>query len=102
MADTHHEGAHHGPDLKTYLVIGGVLAVFTAFSFGVAALMERGTVPPIALIVITAIVKALLVATYFMHLKYDWGKVFFMMIPAVILASMMIIVLLPDIVFAWH
>ena len=37
-----------------------------------------------------------------MHLKYDWGKVFFMMIPAVILATMMIMVFLPDTVLAWH
>ena len=37
-----------------------------------------------------------------MHLKYDWGKLYFLIVPAFILGAMMMIVLLPDIVLAWH
>ena len=47
-------------------------------------------------------VKSGLVAAIFMHLKYDWGKVFCIMIPVVVMSMMMIIVLLPDAVLGWH
>ena len=33
---------------------------------------------------------------YFMHLKYDWDKLYFLVFPVVILTVMMVIVLLPD------
>jgi hypothetical protein len=33
-----------------------------------------------------------------MHLKWDWGKIFFLMIPVMILTVMMVVVLLPDVV----
>jgi cytochrome c oxidase subunit IV len=49
-----------------------------------------------------AVVKALLVVFYFMHLMWDWRKVAFMIVPALILGAMFAIVLMPDIVVAWH
>ena len=51
--------------------------------------------------VTVAIIKATLVVAYFMHLVWDWGKVGFMIIPALILGAMMAVVLYPDIVAAW-
>jgi hypothetical protein len=36
-----------------------------------------------------------------MHLKFDWGKLYFMIVPAFILGAMLAFVLLPDIVLAW-
>ena len=49
-----------------------------------------------------AIVKATLVGAYFMHLVVDWRKLYYLLIPAFILGTMMMIVLLPDIVLAWR
>jgi hypothetical protein len=37
-----------------------------------------------------------------MHLKFEWGKLYFMIVPAFILGLMMMLVLLPDTVIAWH
>jgi cytochrome c oxidase subunit 4 len=54
------------------------------------------------LILSVAIIKATLVGLYFMHAKYDWGRIYFLIIPAAILATMMMIVLMPDIVLGWR
>ena len=106
MTDTAGAHDHHGPNLQVYLVIGLALAVFTIVSFVVNGMVR--TDPPVlthtqgfAIILGVAVVKATLVGLYFMHLYYDWGKVGFMIIPAFILGTMMMFVLMPDIVLAW-
>jgi cytochrome c oxidase subunit 4 len=55
-----------------------------------------------ALILGVAVVKATLVGMYFMHLKLDWGRLYFLIVPAFILGTMMMIVLMPDIVLGWR
>ena len=55
----------------------------------------------VAIILGVAIVKALCVAFIFMHLKFDWGKVYFIVIPVTVMGIMMMIVLMPDIMLAW-
>jgi caa(3)-type oxidase subunit IV len=107
MTDSHSEEAHHGPNVKAYLVIFVCLAVFTLVSFvaNYAAAKEQEWITPgISFVIIlgVAVVKAILVAMFFMHLKWDWGRVFFMIVPVLVLGTMMMIVLLPDIVLAWH
>jgi cytochrome c oxidase subunit 4 len=103
MADTHH--AHHAaPNVKLYLAIGVALAVFTAVSFVVNGFVAREVLHAthgFTIILAVAIVKAVLVGIYFMHLNHDWGKVGFMIVPAFILGAMMMFVLMPDIVLAW-
>jgi len=42
-AQTHAE-AHHGPDVKSYLVIFGALSVFTAISFVVNEFVRHDTI----------------------------------------------------------
>ena len=123
MADTHDHGvphshgadapphshgepvAHAHPDLfKTYMVIAVALSLFTAASFLINSQVRAGNFTSqtgFMLILAVAICKALLVGAYFMHLKFEWGKLYFMIIPAFILGFMMMIVLLPDIVFVW-
>src|SRR3954466_10811674 len=113
MADNQHapldvghlEGGHHGPDLKLYLVIATALGMFTAVSFVVNFFVRDHTLAPLMgflIILSVAVCKAVLVGMFFMHIKYDWNLLYFMLIPAFIMATMMMIVLLPDIVFAWH
>ena len=102
-AQTHAE-AHHGPDVKSYLVIFGALSVFTAISFVVNEFVRHDTISAttgMLLILGVAVVKAVLVGMYFMHLKYDWSKLYCIVIPVSVMAVMMMIVLLPDQVFFW-
>lgn len=105
MADTHHHGADHGPNIKVYLTIALALGGFTIVSFVCNSMVRSGSMSAMAAFVIilaVAIVKATLVGLYFMHLKYEWAKLYFMIAPVFILGTMMMIVLLPDIVLAWH
>src|SRR5262245_33606746 len=106
MADTHDTGhGHHGPTFQLYMVIAVALSMFTVTSFVINYFVRGHHITAVVgflLILGVAVVKACLVGMYFMHLKYDWGKLYFMIVPAYIIATMMIIVLLPDIVLAWH
>jgi caa(3)-type oxidase subunit IV len=105
MNDSHDPHAHSGIDVKAYFVVFGALAVFTAVSFIVNEAVRHDILTKFTgfvLILGVAIFKAVLVATYFMHLKIDWFRLYFVIVPVMLLAVMMIIVLLPDIVLAWH
>jgi cytochrome c oxidase subunit IV len=110
MSEIHSAEVHAGHDwpyFSTYLKVFGALAIFTALSFvfNFAARQEPPWISPhtsFALILGVAIIKAVIVAMFFMHLVLDWGKLYYMIIPALILASLLVIVLLPDIVLAWH
>ena len=101
MAEAHDHAPHHGPDVKMYLVVFGILAVCTGLSF-VANLALGQNMKSASIILVIAVIKAVCVAAIFMHLKWDWGRLYFIVLPLFILATMMVIVLLPDIVFAWR
>lgn len=94
----------HGDLFKPYLVIFGALSVFTLVSFIVNYFhrLEMVTATTSATIIMAvAVVKATLVAMFFMHLRWDWSKLYFLIIPLMILTVMMVIVLLPDTVLTW-
>src|SRR5437764_11881653 len=101
-----HAGEHaHGPaNVQPYLVIFGALSVFTVVSFVVNYFVRAGSMAAgtgFVIILSVAVIKALLVATYFMHLKWDWGRLYVLIIPALVLAPMLVFALLPDIVLYW-
>ena len=101
--DSH--GEHHGPGVKAYLVIFVALSLFTLVSFVANYMARQGSITAdqsFAIILGVAIVKATLVGAYFMHLVVDWRRLYYLLIPAFILGTMMMIVLMPDIVLAWH
>jgi caa(3)-type oxidase subunit IV len=102
MSDQPHA---HGPvDIKPYITVFVALSVFTVVSFVVNKFVNDGTLTTtmgFILILGVAIIKALLVVMIFMHLKWDWGRLYFMIIPALILAPMLVFALLPDIVMYW-
>src|SRR5436309_854764 len=104
MADTHEPAAHAGPDFRLYLIIFAALSVFTLLSF-VVNWAERvfgfGAQTGATIIMGIAIIKATLVAMIFMHLKWDWSRLYFLIIPAFILGIMMMFVLMPDVVYSW-
>lgn len=96
---------HHGPTVLNYMVIFAALSIFTIVSFVVNTMQRQEVISAeisFIVILVVAIIKAALVGAYFMHLKFDWNRVGFMIIPAFILAIMMMFVLLPDIVLAWR
>lgn len=102
----HDQGhAHHGPSLQLYLTIFVALSVFTIVSFIVNGAVRSESLTPetgFALILGVAVIKAVLVGMVFMHLKYDWGRLFFIIIPVSVMGVLLIVVLLPDILLAWH
>ena len=91
--------SHSEPSDKLYLMIAASLGGLTIVSY----LADLVGLPRGALILVVlsvAVVKATLVATFFMHLKIDWTKVKIMIIPALILAAVLVFALLPDITLA--
>jgi cytochrome c oxidase subunit 4 len=104
-AEIHAGHEAHGPSLKTYFVIFGALTCFTLISFVANYFAHQHVIShftSFAIILGVAVCKATLVGMYFMHLVVDWGKVFIIIVPALILGPMLMIVLLPDIVLAWR
>ncbi|HEY1379524.1 MAG TPA: cytochrome C oxidase subunit IV family protein [Gemmataceae bacterium] len=106
MADSHAHAVHaHGPaDTRPYIVIFVLLCCFTAVSFIVNVFVRGGHIAAgtgFVIILGVAVVKALCVAIYFMHLKWDWGRLYFLIIPALVLAPMLVLALLPDLVIYW-
>jgi len=104
-AQPHGDGhAAHGPDFRLYMIIFAVLSVFTLLSFVVNWAEHHfgfSANTGAAIILLIAVCKATLVGMIFMHLKWDWGKVYFLIIIAFILGTMMMMVLLPDTVLDW-
>jgi cytochrome c oxidase subunit 4 len=94
MADSHNE-----PSDKMYLAIAASLAGLTVISY-VGDLIHMPRPALIGLVLAVATVKATLVAAFFMHLKFDWSKVKIMIIPAIVLAAVLVFALLPDITLA--
>jgi caa(3)-type oxidase subunit IV len=102
MSDAHSvEHAHSGPNVKTYLLVFGALAVFTAISFIVNAIIGRN-LAGLIIILGVSVCKTLLVGLFFMHLIVDWPKLYYLIFPTFILGTMFITVLMPDIVLVWH
>ena len=101
MADTHAEHAHAGPSFQAYMFVFGALCVCTALSFVVNLLLGQNH-RSAAIIVAIAVVKATLVAGIFMHLKFDWGKLYCIILPVCVVTVMMVIILSIDTTLAWH
>ena len=101
MTDSHSSEHDHGPGVKAYMVVFAALSIFTAISFLVNATVGRN-MQGLLIILSVAVCKAVLVGLYFMHLVVDWRRFYFLIFPAFILGAMLMVVLLPDIVIAWH
>jgi cytochrome c oxidase subunit IV len=103
MSD-HHAAEHHGPNLQAYFVVFGALCIFTLVSFVVNEMVRSHILSAhmgMAIIMAVAVCKAVLVCMFFMHLKYEWSKLYFLIVPVAILGVMMMIVLMPDGVVGW-
>lgn len=99
------DDAAHDMRVKAYFSVFIALSIFTAISFLANEAVRQnwiGVHTSFTIIIGVAIIKAFLVGLIFMHLKYDWGRVYFIIVPIFILGVMMMMVLMPDIVIAWQ
>jgi caa(3)-type oxidase subunit IV len=86
------------PTARTYLAIYGWLIGLTVVEVGVVlAGWPQGAI--VTLLISTALAKALLIALYFMHLKFDRPAVWWLVGIPVIIGVAFILALFPDIVF---
>ena len=86
------------PTARTYVVIYGWLIGLTALEVGVVlAGWPQGAI--VTLLVATALAKALLIALYFMHLKFDRPVVWLLPGIPVVLGIVFVLALFPDVVF---
>ncbi len=85
---------HHTP-LKTYLIVGLLLIMLTGVTVGVSFIDLGGFNVAIALVI--AATKALLVAFFFMHLLYDSKLYLTIFSTAVIILTAFLILIMFDI-----
>jgi len=75
------------------------LLLFTVAEYGYALAFKDRFVALVAGLVLVAVIKAGLVGWYFMHLKFDWRWASLLLLPAVVLATVLICALVPDMAF---
>lgn len=86
------------PTARTYLAIYGWLIGLTVLEVGVVlAGWPQGAI--VTLLVATALAKALLIALYFMHLKFDRPGIWLLPGIPVLLGIVFVLALFPDVVF---
>ncbi|GBD35488.1 hypothetical protein HRbin36_00600 [bacterium HR36] len=95
MSATHESHPH-----PNYLAVFAALVVLTAISVSSEYLV--GAAAGHVVNVLVAVCKAVLVAMFFMHLKYDWFKVYFMVVPTLIVGVVLVLTLMPDATFSQY
>ncbi len=83
----------HAPYLKVWVA----LLVLTVLEYAFASYLRVGFTTLALSLMALALVKAALVAWYFMHLKFEGRWVYLMLVPAGILAAVLVLALFPDI-----
>ena len=94
--------AHNSPSPRTYINIFIVLFVVTAIEVGASYLSDFG-VPvwgEIAVLVLLAALKGLLVVMFYMHLRFDSRWFIFLFSAAMVLATVGLVAFI--ILFAYH
>jgi cytochrome c oxidase subunit 4 len=83
----------HAPYMKVFFT----LLVFTVAEYIYAKFTQDHFTALVLGLMAMAITKAALVAIFFMHLKFEGRWVYFMLVPACVLAMGLILALFPDI-----
>ena len=91
----------HTSHTKTYMVIFGALAALTLIEIGITQI-GLSKAPMIVLLIALALVKAGLVAVYFMHLKYDAAFLKVIAYSPLAVASILILMLSLEWIFQPH
>lgn len=94
---TDHAADHdHGSHVRTYIRVFISLAILTAIEYFYAFIFKDAFLSLVLGLMTWALIKAALVGLYFMHVKYEGRWVYFMLIPAGFLATVLVCALLPD------
>jgi cytochrome c oxidase subunit IV len=98
MAETNltHDQEMHVESHAPYLKVFFALLIFTIMEYFYAMLPISFPALVVGLLAM-AITKATLVGWYFMHLKFEGRWVYFMIVPAGVLATIFVLALYPDI-----
>lgn len=87
--DTAHDAAHFHNHAKLYLFIGAALMVLTGVTVAVSYIPFKTVEMHIGMGLLVAIVKSVLVAAIFMHLKEEKGTIYqFMTIALIFLIAL--------------
>lgn len=90
--------SHSGTHEKTYYAVFGALLVFTVGTYFLAEdLFKNNHFATVIAVMLIAVIKASLVVTFFMHLKFEGKWKYALLVPTVILAAVLVCALLPDI-----
>jgi cytochrome c oxidase subunit IV len=89
-----HATESHAP----YLKVWAGLAVLTLVEYYYASMFKSHFLILLMGLLFLAVVKAGMVGWYFMHLKFEGNWVYIMIVPAMILATIIVLALTPDMV----
>ena len=93
-----HATEAHAPYMKVF----AALAVLTAIEYYYAAIFKDHFAILLTGLLALAVVKAGLVGWYFMHLKFEGNWVYILIVPAMILATIIVLALCPDMVLKYE
>jgi cytochrome c oxidase subunit IV len=96
---------HAESHVKTYLKVFVVLLIFTILEYFYAKFASRYQFHIALLILglmVLAIVKATLVAMYFMHLKFETRTLGLIAITPLLIATLLVFIILPDSFYVNH
>ncbi len=93
------EQERHVESHAPYMKVFWTLLVFTILEYGYASFLDLGFAPLVIGLLLMALVKAALVGWYFMHLKFEGRWVYLLLIPAMFLAVVLVVALIPDMAF---
>src|SRR5271155_877004 len=89
-----HAAESHAPYLKVF----GALAALTLVEYYYASIFKSHFLILLLGLLSLALVKAGMVGWYFMHLKFEGKWVYILIVPAMILATIIVLALSPDMV----
>jgi heme/copper-type cytochrome/quinol oxidase subunit 4 len=101
----HGHEAHAGPRFQDYMRTFYLLLVLTVASYVVYVTMHDphgSNVGAAGIIMVLAVIKSSLVISIFMHLLFDFKKLYGIIIPVVILCIMATFIFLVDQVMPWR
>jgi cytochrome c oxidase subunit IV len=91
IAEEHGQEAH-----APYLLVWLWLAILTGVEYFYAAGLKDFFVILLGGLLVLAGIKAALVGWYFMHLKFEGKWVYLLIVPAIVLATIFVLALVPD------
>jgi len=92
-------GAHLEHPHPNYMAVFYALIVLTILELAWASLIHP-LVPRISGLIIMAVIKALLVAMYFMHLKFEGRMIYTILVASLCLAAVLVFALMPDMTYS--